>query len=262
MTRPYLLLTPAGLMLTVFLAGPLALLVRFSLYAPGRGFYAPGTWTPRAYADLAADPTFRSILTFTLLAAAGITVLTLLLAYPLALFIHHLPPRSQAVAVALVLVPKLANVLVLVYGLQLVLSSFQPVMLHRNLFGTVAGETYLLLPYAILLVLLGLRRVDPALVAAARGLGATRWQAFRRVTLPLSLPGLLAALQLTQLWSLAAVLGPLILGGPDQTTLGVEVQRQAFELNHWPRAAATAVVLGTLLLLAAVVTGWRPPEDA
>jgi ABC-type spermidine/putrescine transport system permease subunit I len=265
-TRDYLLAAPALALLLLFLAGPLGLLLRVSLYEPtaGRGFYEPGTWSMRAYRELLADETTREVAVFTIAAGAGITALTLALAYPIALFIHSLPARKKAVAVGMVLLPKLCNMLVLVYGLQLILSgagpisqtlmalklSREPVLLYRNLAGMVIGEVYLLLPYAVLLVLVGLSRVDPVLVAAARGLGAGTWQAFWRVTWPLSLPGVLAAGELTLLWALAAVLGPLLLGGPQETTLGVEVQRQALEYHRWPRAAALAVGLLLLLVLA------------
>ncbi|MFO0842770.1 MAG: ABC transporter permease [Gemmataceae bacterium] len=269
--RPYLLAGPALAMLVLLLAGPLGLLVRVSLYEPaaGRGFFQPGTWSSRAYRELLADDSFREIAAFTVLAGLGITALTLLIAYPLALFIHGLGGRAKLVAVGAVLLPKLCNMLVLVYGLQLVLSgsgpvslalvglglSREPVLLYRNLGGMVVGETYLLLPYAVLLILVGLARVDPTLVAAARGLGAGPWRAFWRVTWPLALPGLLAAGQLTLLWALAAVLGPLLLGGPQELTLGVEVQRQALEYHRWPRAAAVAVLLMLTLMAALILTG-------
>jgi ABC-type spermidine/putrescine transport system permease subunit I len=274
--RRYLLAAPSLTLLVLFLAGPLGLLLRVSLYEPatGRGFYQPGTWSVQSYRDLLADPTFREVAGFTVVAGAGITGLTLLIAYPLALFVHTLPPRARTVAIAAVIVPKLCNVLVLVYGLQLVLSgagpisqvivwlglSREPVLLHRNLAGMVVGETYLLLPYAVLLVLVGLARVDAELVVAARGLGAGPWRAFWRVTWPLSLPGLLAAGQLTLLWALAAVLGPLLLGGPQETTLGVEVQRQALEYHRWPRGAAVAVLLLGLLVAALLLSSIRRRE--
>jgi ABC-type spermidine/putrescine transport system permease subunit I len=277
--RPYLLAGPSLSLLVLFLAGPLGLLLRVSLYEPavgGRGFYQPGTWSVQSYRDLLADSTFREVAGFTVVAGAGITALTLLIAYPLALFIHRLPVRARAVAIGTVIVPKLCNVLVLVYGLQLVLSgagpisqvivwlglSGEPVLLHRNLAGMVVGETYLLLGYAVLLVLVGLARVDGEVEAAARGLGAGPWQAFWRVTWPLSLPGLLAAGQLTLLWALAAVLGPLLLGGPQETTLGVEVQRQALEYHRWPRAAAIAVLLMGLLVAGLLLTGLRRREGS
>jgi ABC-type spermidine/putrescine transport system permease subunit I len=275
---PYLLSAPAVAFLAFFLAGPLALLVRVSLYepAPGRGLYRPGSWSAAAYRELLADPTFREVAAFTVLAGLGITLLTLLIAYPLALFIHGLPLWWKRLAVALVLLPKLCNVLVLVYGLQLVLSSSGPVsallevtglsdgpvMLYRNLTGMVVGEVYLLLPYAVLLLLLGLAQVSPALTDAARGLGAAPWRAFWRVTWPLSRPGLVAASQLTALWALSAVLGPLLLGGPQEMTLAVDVQRQALEHLRWPRAAAAAVTLVALLLASVAVTGWLGREEA
>jgi ABC-type spermidine/putrescine transport system permease subunit I len=255
--RHLLLIAPAVLLLVVFFAGPLLLLFRVSLFAPAgsRGFYQPGTWTAGNYAALFTDSYFREVLTFTLLLAPGITLVVLFIAYLLALFIHGLPPRQKSLALAAVVLPKLASMLVAVCGLQALLSGSgpvnglllalgvaEPLPLTRNLAGVVIGETYLLLPYAVLLLVVALGRIDPALGAAARGLGASPWQTFRRVTLPLLLPGLAAAGQLTLIWALGAFVGPLLLGGPGQITLAVEVQRQAVENNRWPASAAVAVV--------------------
>jgi ABC-type spermidine/putrescine transport system permease subunit I len=264
-----LLIAPAVLLLAVFLAGPLLLLLRVSLFAPAgsRGFYQPGTWTAGNFAGLFGDRYFREVLTFTVLFAAAVTLLVLVIAYLLALFIHGLPARQKALALAVVVLPKLASMLVVVCGLQALLSGTGPVNrllsalglagpvpLTRNLAGAVVGETYLLLPYAILLLLVALGRIDPALIAAARGLGASRWQAFRRVTLPLSRPGLAAAGQLTMIWALGAFVGPLLLGGPEETTLAVEVHRQAVENNRWPAGAAVAVILIAAFVL--TMTAW------
>jgi ABC-type spermidine/putrescine transport system permease subunit I len=263
------LIAPAVLLLAVFLAGPLLLLLRVSLFVPAgsRGFYQPGTWTAGNFADLLGDRYFREVLTFTVLFAAAVTLLVLVIAYLLALFIHGLPARQKALALGAVVLPKLGSMLVVVCGLQALLSGggpvnrllsalglAGPVPLTRNLAGAVVGETYLLLPYAVLLLLVALGRIDPALVAAARGLGASRWQAFRRVTLPLSGPGLAAAGQLTMIWALGAFVGPLLLGGPEETTLAVEVHRQAVENNRWPAGAAVAVVL--IAAFVVTMTAW------
>src|SRR6185312_12121297 len=101
---------------------------------------------------------------------------------------------------------------------------------------------------------------DPALVPAARGLGASSWQAFRRITLPLLAPGLAIAAQLTLAWALGAFVGPLLLGSPNEITLAVEVHRQTIENNHWPRGAATADLLlfgvSFLLLTSALALRW------
>jgi ABC-type spermidine/putrescine transport system permease subunit I len=278
---PSLLAAPAALLWLAFLLGPLGLLVRLSLCHsdPGRDFYQPGTWTLHSYRELAGEVYFRQVLGFTLLLGVAVTLLTLLLAYPLALFIHGLRPRGRALALTAAVLPKFAGVLVVVFGLKLLLSNDgpvnrlllllgvvgQPLPLGRNLAGVVIGETWLLLPYAVLILVAALARIDPDLVPAARGLGATPWQAFRRITLPQSVPGLLVAGELTLLWSLGALVGPLLLGSPQQRTLAVEVQRQALEYSDWPRAAATAVVmllaLAACLALGRLATGWLRRAD-
>jgi ABC-type spermidine/putrescine transport system permease subunit I len=101
-----------------------------------------------------------------------------------------------------------------------------------------------------------LDRIDPILPAAARGLGAGPWAAFRRVTLPLSMPGLAVAGQLCLIWSLGAFVGPILLGGPDQATLAVLVQRQGVEYADWPRGAATAVLSLITIAVCVGVYAW------
>jgi ABC-type spermidine/putrescine transport system permease subunit I len=258
-----LLAAPAVLLLGL-LAWPLLLLLRVSLFAEAgaSGFYTPGTWTLASYRSLLADRYTYEVLFFTVRLGVGVTLVVLLASYPLALFIHGLGPRWKAAALAAVVLPKLASVLVVLYGLQLLLSSagpvnglllalgvvHEPVMLYRNLAGVVIGEAYLIVPYAVLVLVAALGRVEPEWLLAARGLGASPWQAFCRVTWPLSRPGLFLAAQLSLIWALGALLGPVLLGGPQQTTLAVEVQKQAFERNNWPRGAATAVLLGLTLV--------------
>ena len=268
---PYTLSAPAILFVILFLACPLTLLFRLSLCkeAEGHGFYQPGTWTLAGYAAL--DHYTVRIVGFTISLACLLAILSVAIAYPLALFIHHLPPRRKALALVLVLLPKLASALVVIYGLKLLLSNTGPVntllltlglsdplMLTYNLIGTIIGELYLILPYSVLLLVLGFDRIDPALPQAARGLGATPWQTFRRITWPLSLPDVLLAGQLSLIWGLSAFLGPLLLGSPEQTTLAIEVHHQGFEYNHWPRAAIAAVLmlatLGVCLLIYGVIT--------
>jgi ABC-type spermidine/putrescine transport system permease subunit I len=238
---PYLLSTPAAALLLGLLASPLVLLVRVSLYEParGRGFFAPGTWTPANYAAV-ADGHGLELLGYTVLFGAGVAALSVLIAYPLALFVRFLSFPWRHVALACVLLPKLASVLVVLFGLQQIQ---QMLGLVRGPVGAVAAEVFLILPYAVLVLFVQLLGIDWALESAACGLGASRWQVFRRITLPLSVPGLVLAGQLALVWGLGAFLGPLLLGGPDQTTLSVEVHRQAFEYGRWPRAAAVAVLL-------------------
>ena len=255
---PYLLASPAAALLLGLLVGPLGLLVRVSLYEPadGRGFFVPGTWTTANFAAV-LDPAGLRLLAFTALFGAAVAAASVTLGYPLALFIRGLGPTVKRIAVGAVLLPKLASALVVMFGLQQLLSSAgpvsrglvalgvvpEPVTLSRSVFAALVGEVYLVLPYAVLVLLIQFGRIDPAWEAAARGLGAGRWQAFRRVTLPLSVPGLVLAGQLGLMWGVGAFLGPMLLANPADQTLAVEVHRQAFDRQNWPRAAAGAVVL-------------------
>lgn len=254
----WLLAAPAiGLLLTLFL-GPLLLLLRISFQdrSDGSGFYRPGTWSIQAYSELLGEPFGREIIAFTIGLGVIVAGLCVLIGYPLAVFIHTLPRWAKMAALAAVILPKLANVFVVLYGVNLLLGHFgpvnrglqvlglttEPLPLTHNLFGVVLAETYLILPYAVLVLIPALARIDPALLAAARGLGAGPWTAFRRVMLPLSVPGLIVAGQLCLIWALAAFVGPLLLGGPEQATLAVRVQKDGLEYGNWPRAAATAVL--------------------
>ena len=266
---PYLLTAPAAALLLGLLVGPVVLLARMSLYEPGRGhgFFTPGTWTPANFAAIADGHGLR-LLGFTLLFGVGVAALSLAIAYPLALFLRSLPPKARLFALGLVLMPKFANVLAVLFGLQQFLGASGavngllvgsgivggPLTLTRNLFGAAVGEVYLILPYAVLVLFVRVVAIDPTLEAVARGLGASRRQVFLRVTLPLSAPGLILAGQLGLVWGLGAFLGPMILGGPAETTLSVEVNRQAFEYGRWPRAAALTVLL--VACVGAALASW------
>jgi ABC-type spermidine/putrescine transport system permease subunit I len=255
---PWLLAAPATALFVACFVCPLLLLVRVSLFESGggEGFYRPGTWSVGAYSDLLSERFGRGLVAFTIVLGMAVAALAVGIGYPLALFVHSLPKRARLIALGIVLLPKLANVYVVVYGVNLLLGDAgpvnrslialgllaEPIRLTHNLAGVVIAETYLILPYAILILDLALDRIDPSLSDAARGLGAGAWGAFRRVTLPLSLPGVVVAGLLCLIWSLGAFVGPVLLGGPEQATLGVMVQKWGQEDGNWPRAAATAIL--------------------
>ncbi len=256
---PWVLSAPAVLLFLVCFIGPLLLILRISLLesAPGgAGFYQPDTWSAGAYAELLGERFGRGVIAFTVALGVGVAALSVLVGYPLALFIHSLGPRAKALALGAVVLPKLANVFVVLYGVNLLLGSAgplnrallllgltaEPLLLTHSLFGVLAAETYLILPYAVIVLVPALDRIDPSLVPAARGLGAGPVRAFWKVTLPLSLPGVALAGALCLIWALGAFVGPLLLGGPEQATLAVRVQKDGLEYGNWPRAAAGAVL--------------------
>ena len=158
---PWLLSAPAVALLFAFFLVPLILLVRVSLFeSPGGvGFYRADTWSASAYRDLLGERFGRGLIAFTIALGVAVATLAVLLGYPLALFISSLPRRAKRVALGIVLLPKLANVYVVLYGLNLLLGNAgpvnrtlaalgltsEPLPLAHNLAGVLIAETYLIL---------------------------------------------------------------------------------------------------------------------
>ncbi len=280
-SKGWLWAAPSVVVLVSLLAWPVIYLVRLSLYEGGSksgfgiggSFYKPGTWTLDVYGTLAQEHYFREILGFTVWLGFFVAAICVVLGYAVAHFLWQLPKRWKPLALACVIIPKLSSLLVTIYGLKIILGDHgpvnellmalhiikEPIALQHNVTGVVIGKTLLVLPYTILLVWAGLERLDRNLLAAARGLGASAWQTFTRVTLPLSLPALFTAALVSLIWALGAFISPYLLGSPSQITLAVDVQRQMFENLHWPRAAGEGVaMLLTLIIIAGGSLFLRP----
>jgi ABC-type spermidine/putrescine transport system permease subunit I len=224
---------------------PLGWLLRLSLYSRGAAagerqfdvlFYQPGTWTLENYARVFTDWFYVRTLLFTVGLGLAVTAVTVTVGYVLAYAVYRSGPRGKAALLALIVLPKFANVIVFVYGLKILFGA-------SGLVPVGAGEVWMLVPYAALTIAAALASVPPQLVEAARGLGASAASAFWSVTFRLSLPGTAAATILTLLWSMGAFLSPYLLGTPDQYTVSVLVDRETNSDLNWAMAAALNVVL-------------------
>jgi len=272
---PFLCGLPALALLLFFFVIPLIALAHATLRGSAT---ASGATTGFAHIEqLLADRLLWELLGFTFALAAALTVICLSLGYALALFLWGLKGRWKVAAVFALLVPKLSNILITAYGLKLLLGEAGPVNralifsglvgaplpLVHNRIGVLISETCFILPYTALILWITLERLDVELLSAAQGLGASPWHIFRRVTFPLSRPGLVVAATITLVWGLGAYVGPVLFGSPQEITLAVDIQRQAFENQDWPRAAFEALLL--LATLGAIVVLWearRPPLEA
>jgi ABC-type spermidine/putrescine transport system permease subunit I len=271
-----LLALPAASFVFFLLVIPLLLLVRVSLYegggqsgfgiGGGGAYYQPGTWSVSAYRQLFAERYILELLQFNALFGLGVATLCICIGFGLALFIAQLAPRWRPIAWCCVVLPKFANVLIVIYGLKLILSGAGPVrealraigapaetQLNSSLFGAAVGTAYFIVPYVAIVMASTLSRIDPMLVHAAHGLGASGWATFRHVLLPLCSGGLRVSIFIAMIWSIGAFAAPQMLGTPDEITLGIEVHRQMFENINWPRGAATAVLLILVYSAAALV---------
>jgi ABC-type spermidine/putrescine transport system permease subunit I len=281
----YLLLAPVALLLVFFFAGPLLWLFRVSLYQSrgssgfgiggasgqgGGGYYVEGTWTLDNYARFFGDSYYLSVMGFTLEFAAVVTVVTMLISYPMAYYIYKAPPRLKVVLLILVVLPKLSNILVLVYGLQILLANNglvnevlvltglvqEPVKLVYTMFSAVVSKVLLIAPYTILVITAALHGLDPTLRDAAKGLGASPARTFWTVTLPLSMPGTVVALLITIVWALGAFVSPSLLGNPNLQTLAVEVPKQTFENVNWAMGSTIAFVILAMMTLVVLIYNW------
>ena len=254
---PGLLLLPAVAFLALWFLAPLGRLFLLSLSDP-RGPFA-------TYAEILGSAVYLRVLLNTLVVAAIVTTATLLLAYPTAHLLTRLRGWLRAAAFWCVLVPFWISVLVRTFSWILLLEKNGPinsalVALHLTarplelLFNDTAvyiGMIHVLLPYAILPIYAALLRIDPRLLLASDGLGASPAMTFLRVYLPLSLPGVGAAAALVFLLSLGFFITPALLGGIGNLTLSMLIETLVDERLIWPLAAAAAFILlgGTLALL-------------
>jgi putative spermidine/putrescine transport system permease protein len=129
-----------------------------------------------------------------------------------------------------------------------------PLPMIWNEFGVTLGMVHTMLPYGILPLVAHMSGIDPSLAAAARGLGATRAQAFRRVFLPLSLPGLVGAGVLVAIFSIGFYVTPVLLGGGKTLLVAEYISIQILEVLRWGTGTmlATTLVVAIVLMLAAL----------
>ena len=233
MNRPWILAIP-GLMLALAVVGvPLLLIVALS-FGDGAANYGPLLTRDGA-----------GLLLATLKLAVCVATLSTTCGLGIALGVKG---AWRGPILGLALAPKFAGSLAVLLGLRIVLGQVAPQWTSTFAAATLA-ESALIIPYTVLVFVAQLDQLDPALVTSARTLGASRFQAFRRVTWPQLAPACGTAFLLALTWGLGAALGVTLFGGPRDATLGAEVYRQAFDYARPARAAGTAA---TMTLLAAL----------
>ena len=204
-----------------------------------------------------AQSVYVKVLANTFLTAALVTSITLLLAFPYAYLMTLATPNWRTVMLVLVLVPFWTSILVRSFALVLllrdtgVLNSLaqdaglidQPVTIIRTMGGVVFGMVQVALPFAVLPIYATMRTIDRRLLQAAEGLGDRPSGAFLRVFVPLSLPGVAAAVLLTFVQALGYYITPALLGGPKNTMIGELIVQQVSTVLRFGFAAALATML-------------------
>ncbi len=253
--RYLLLLLPALAVLAILFVYPLLGIVDRSVYKGG--------YTLAAYRQVFGVPVYLQVLVATFKVSAVVTAVCLALGYPLAYVLTTRRPRTAQLLMIIVVLPFFTSIIVRTYAWMVLLGgngivnqylialglTEKPLSLLYNQAGVVIGMTYVLLPYMVLTLYSVMRGIDPGLVRAAHSLGASRIQAFRRVFLPLSLPGIAGGTLLVFILSLGFFITPALMGGPGDVMIAMLIEREVEITLNWSFASALAVVLLALTLV-------------
>ncbi|MFO1081537.1 MAG: ABC transporter permease [Reyranellaceae bacterium] len=238
---------PALVLLLVFFLFPVVRMLGYSVEAGSLDWYAKAL----------GEGLYLGVFLTTFQIALLVTALCVLLGYPLGYLIATTTPGWATLGFVFVLLPLWTSVLVRTYAWMVLLGRNgvlnrllvesgligDPLPLLHNVAGVLIGMVHVLLPYMVLPVYGAVRRLDPAVLAAAEGLGASSWRAFWRITLPLTLNGVFAGAVLVFVLSLGFFITPALLGGGRVVMIAVLIEQEVRQTLNWPFAAALSAVL-------------------
>jgi spermidine/putrescine transport system permease protein len=263
--RAWVLVAPGGFWLLMFFLAPLVIMFVYSLMP--RGIYGgvePG-FTLEHYRRF-IDPLYLEILTRTFAWAIACTAICLVLGYPVAYLVAR-SGRWRTLLLFLVVLPFWTSFLVRTFAMIFLMRDTglintwlmklgligEPLTLLYTPFSVMTGLVYGFLPFMILPIYASLEKLDPSLLEAAEVLGARPGARFRQVTLPLSMPGVIAGCLLVFIPALGSFLTPDLLGGAKQVMIGNLVQNQFSAARNWPFGSAASFIVMAMVLAAVML---------
>jgi len=256
---PYLLSAAPLIFIAVLFLLPVGILLATSLFqtSPAGG----RTFTLTYYVKQLEDPYVLFMIWRTFKLSAITTLLSLILAFPVALYMRQISPRWRSIVAFIVLSPLLTSVVVRTLAWVILLGprgvvnnalaqfGLGPWPMLYNEFGVVIGLTHVFFGYMVLALMGSVLRIDENLLLAASNLGANRWQILFRIIIPQSLPGILAGSILVFTMSASAYATPALLGGSSTKLMGPEIYDLAISYLEWSEAAALSAVLFAMICL-------------
>lgn len=267
--RGWGLLAPSLLLLLVAFLVPVGMMVptSFRPYVPlvgiTRGF------TAGHYVKLVTDLYYLEIIGRTLALGFTVTLLTLVIGYPVAFFLARSRSRWRAWLTILVVFPLLLNLVVRTFGWIALLAQNglvnqalralglvdAPVKLLFNFAGLLIGMTHIFLPFMVLVLIGAIQNIPRGVEDAARVLGASWGATFVRVTLPLSAPGILSGSILVFVLAISALVTPRLLGGPTYRVMSTLIYDEFLQRLNWPAGSAQALLLTVMVLALILLSG-------
>lgn len=240
---------PALLLIILFFLVPVLVLLSRSVTEPVLGL--------DNYATLLGSSTYLKIFFNTFFVAAVVTVMSLIIGFPVAWALAIMPQRLANVVFAIVLLSMWTNLLARTYAWMVLLQRTgvinktlmglglidKPLAMVNNLTGVTIGMTYIMLPFIIIPLYGVIRKIDPAILQAAALCGATRFQALIHVLLPLAAPGMISGALMVFVMSLGYFVTPSLLGGTANMMLAELIAQFVQSLVNWGMGGAAALVL-------------------
>jgi spermidine/putrescine transport system permease protein len=265
MLRGYALLSPALLVLGVAILVPFALLVTMSFWSMS-GYTLNTTATFDNYRKIVAEPIYGALLSRSLWIAGVATTVTVLLSYPIAYYVAFHVHRHKLLWIMVLTLPFWTSYLLRIFAWKVILGYEGVINASLLSLGLIEAPLAIFLnsplavtialahawaAFAILPIYVSLEKIDRSLLEAAADLGDGPMRRFWRITLPLSLPGVISAFFLMFIPTVGDYVTPAMLGGPDGMMVGNLIQAQFGPINNWPMGAALALVM----MLAVAVAG-------
>ena len=260
--RPPITLLPMALWTTVFVAVPLVYVLGLSFMKKAATWGVVAEFSLDSYKNL-LNPVYLKVFAQSFWVAILTTVFALLIGYPFAYFTAKLPKKHRSLVLMLMLGPFWTNSLVRIYGWMILLRSQgvingllmqfgvidKPLKLLYTFGAVLVGMVYALLPFMVLAIYNSVCKVDWSLVEASRDLGAGRAKAFFTVTLPLTMPGVMAGCVLVFIPSVGLFFISDLLGGAKTMLLGNLIKNELLSAKNWPMGAALSIAMMAVTLL-------------
>ncbi len=247
-------LMPAMLLLSCFFLVPVIGLLLRSISDPH--------WGLEHYRELVATSTYLKVMGNTFLVATVVTVFTVLIGFPVAWVLAIIPSRWGRLLMNVLLLSMWTNLLVRTYAWMVLLQQTgvinkmlramglieMPLVMVNNLVGVTIGMIYIMVPFLVLPLHATMKAIDPTVLRAASICGASHWQAFHRVLLPLAAPGLASGALMVFVMSLGYFVTPALLGGTANMMLAELIVQLVQSLLNWGLAGAVALMLMVVTL--------------
>jgi spermidine/putrescine transport system permease protein len=260
----FFLISPTNIYLFLLVVLPLILVTGLSFLSRGTYGQVEFTLNLSNYTRL-FDPLYGKVMLFSLGVGVGTTVICILIGYPLAYFLAHAPIRQRSLLLFLILLPFWTNFIIRIFAWMIILRSGgimdtflqwlhitqTPLNLLYTPTAVMIGMVYEFLPFMVLPLYTSLEKIENSLLEAAADLGAPPYKAFLRVTLPLSVPGMIAGTILTFIPAMGMFVVPDILGGAKTILIGNVIRNQFLTARDWPFGAAASMLL---MLMTMVLT--------